>query len=112
PATAPTRRSCGVGRCERPRREECEPGSVSSSPPPAMMAPMTSGSGGADGGRRLAELEALLEGAKALIELDDAHGAKAQIIQALDEVERLCGSEPREAGGRRLAERLAALDAS
>src|SRR5690606_14549016 len=63
-------------------------------------------------GRRLAELEALLEGAKALIELDDAHGAKAQIIQALDEVERLCGSEPREAGGRRLAERLAALDAS
>lgn len=77
-----------------------------------MMAPMTSGSGGADEGRRLAELEALLEGAKALIELDDAHGAKAQIIQALDEVERLCGSEPREAGGRRLAERLAALDAS
>src|SRR5690606_5522096 len=81
-------------------------------PRTAMMAPMTSGSGSADERQRLAELEALLEGTKALIELDDAHGAKAQVLQALDEVESLCGSDPEGSGGggRRLAERLAALD--
>ena len=76
-----------------------------------MMAYMTSASGGAQGGD-LAELEALLEGARALIELDDAHAAKAQVVQAVGVIERLCGREPDPPSqqGRRLAERLAAIE--
>ncbi|HLV11227.1 MAG TPA: hypothetical protein VKY42_02160, partial [Trueperaceae bacterium] len=72
---------------------------------------MTSASGGAQGGD-LAELEALLEGARALIELDDAHAAKAQVVQAVGVIERLCGREPDPPSqqGRRLAERLAAIE--
>lgn len=80
-----------------------------------MMAPMTFGSGEGDEPKRLAELEALLEGAKALIDLDDAHAAKAQIMQALELIEALCGRAPHKGEGDRLrlrlSERLAALDA-
>jgi len=77
------------------------------------MTPMAIGNGGAGELDLLAELEALLEGAKALIDLDDAHAAKAQVMQALEVIERVCG---RGAGGwdgaePRLVDRLAALDA-
>jgi diguanylate cyclase len=74
-----------------------------------MMAAMKSGSEGAYE-LELAELGALLDGARALIELDDAHAAKAEIVRALDVVERLCGREP--AAGERLVDRLATLDSA
>ncbi|HEX7001121.1 MAG TPA: GGDEF domain-containing protein [Trueperaceae bacterium] len=64
----------------------------------------------AGGGDPVSDLRASLEGAKALIEMDDAHGARAQVIQCLDDVEVLCGRDPLDTSGMRLAERLGGLD--
>src|SRR5690554_4290363 len=56
------------------------------------------------------ELRASLEGARALLDMDDAHSAKAQVFQCLDAIEELCGLDPLDVSGMRLPERLAALE--
>ncbi len=64
----------------------------------------------AGGGDPVEDLRASLQGALALVEMDDAHGAKAQVIQSLDDIELLCGLDSLDTVGLRLAERLAGLD--
>ena len=62
------------------------------------------------GGDPVDELRDSLEGARALVEMDDAHGAKAQVIGCLDEIEALCGLDSLDTSGMRLAERLGSLE--
>lgn len=64
----------------------------------------------AGGGDPVSDLRASLQGAKALVEMDDAHGARAQVIQSLDDIEVLCGRDPLDTSGMRLAERLGGID--
>lgn len=45
-----------------------------------------------------------------MVEMDDAHGAKAQVIGCLDDIEALCGLDSLDTSGMRLAERLGALE--